>query len=150
MQRLNLPEYAFKIKKVDGEKKQIFDAIRKKYVVLQPEEWVRQNFAQFLIQEKGFPASLMVFEYSLRYNSLSKRGDIVIFGKDGEAKLIVECKAPGIKVKQEVFDQAAQYNMSLKLEYMVITNGMDHYCCKIDHLNNAYTFLNEIPFFQEL
>ena len=92
----------------------------------------------------------MVFEYSLRYNSLSKRGDIVIFGKDGQAKLIVECKAPSIKVKQEVFDQAAQYNMSLKLEYMIITNGMDHYCCKIVHLNNAYTFLNEIPFFQEL
>lgn len=150
MQRLNLPEYTFKIKKVDGEKKQIFDAIRKKYVVLQPEEWVRQNFAQFLIQNKGFPASLMIFEYSLKYNNLSKRGDIVVFGKDGAAKLIVECKAPGIKIRKEVFDQAAQYNMSLKLEYMIITNGMDHYYCKIDRLTKTYAFLNEIPFYQEL
>ena len=150
MQRLNLPEYAFKIKKVDGEKKQIFDVIRKKFVVLQPEEWVRQNFAQFLIQEKNFPASLMVFEYALKYNGLDKRGDIVVFGKDGNPKLIVECKAPKIKVKQEVFDQAAQYNMSLKLEYMVITNGMNHYCCKIDHLNNTHVFLPEIPTFEKL
>ena len=150
MQRLNLPEYAFKIKKVDGERKQIFDVIRKKYVVLQPEEWVRQNFAQFLICEKGYPASLMVFEYSLKYNGLSKRGDIVVFGNDGKPKLIVECKATGIEVNQEAFDQTAQYNMSLKLEYMVVTNGMNHYCCKIDHLDNSYAFLPEIPAFNEL
>ncbi|MDA9563719.1 type I restriction enzyme HsdR N-terminal domain-containing protein [Flavobacteriales bacterium] len=150
MQQLNLPEYAFKIKKVGGGKKQIFDAIRKKYVVLQPEEWVRQNFAQFLIQDRKYSASLMVFEHSLKYNGRSKRGDIVLFGKDGKPKLIVECKAPNVKIDESVFDQAAQYNMKLQLDYMIVTNGMQHYCCKIDRLHQKYTFLREIPTAQDL
>lgn len=150
MQQLNLPQYAFKIKKVDGERKQIFDIVRKKFVALQPEEWVRQNFIHYLIHDRGFAATLMSVEHSLNYNGRSKRGDIVVFNNIGNPRLIVECKAPDVAITQDVFDQAARYNMVLKLDYLIVTNGINHFCCKIDHSNNSYAFLSEIPIANEL
>jgi hypothetical protein len=144
MQRLNLPEYSFKTKMVDG-KTQIFDAFRKKYVVLTPEEWVRQNFLQYLVTEKKYPASRIALEYPLQYNTLSKRGDIVIFSRSGQPEIIIECKAPSVKVSQDTFDQAARYNFVLKLRYLVVTNGLQHYCCEMDYEKGTYVFLPDLP-----
>ena len=144
MHKLNLPEYSFKTRSLNG-KEQIFDAVRKKYVALTPEEWVRQNFIQYLVLEKKYPASRMALEYPLQYNTLSKRGDIVIFGKNGLPEILIECKAPSVKTSQDTFDQAARYNFILKLKYLVITNGLEHFCCAIDHQKSTYIFLPDIP-----
>lgn len=146
MQELNLPKYQFKLKEADG-KIQIFDAFRKKYVVLTPEEWVRQNFLQYLITEKRYAASLIAVEAGLKYNELQKRADILVYDKQGSPFLLVECKAPEVKISQDVFDQVARYNMSFKVTYLVVTNGMDHFCCKMDYEKNSYRFLEEIPVF---
>ncbi len=149
MQALNLPAYQFKIKR-DGQRTQIFDAIRKKYLVLTPEEWVRQHFVRYLIEEKGFPASLIAIEMGLKLNGLQKRGDIVAYQASGDPLLIVECKAPSVKISQGTFDQIARYNMVLKVNYLVVTNGLDHYCCIIDHLQGSYHFLKEVPNYEEI
>lgn len=146
MQLLNLPQYQFKLKEVSG-KIQIFDAFRKKYVVLTPEEWVRQNFLQYLVTEKKYAASLIAVEAGLKYNELQKRADILVYDKQGSPFLLVECKAPEVKISQDVFDQVARYNMSFKVVYLVVTNGMDHFCCKMDYEKNNYQFLEEIPVF---
>lgn len=144
--KLNLPEYQFKIKS-DDKKTQIFDAVRKKYVALTPEEWVRQNFVQYLIRNRNFPASLIAIEMGLKYNKLGKRGDVVVYDREGKPYLIVECKAPGVKISQSTFDQAARYNMTLKVKYLVVTNGLSHFCCVIDHKERKYNFIEEIPAF---
>jgi hypothetical protein len=147
MQTLNLPTYPFKLKQ-QGERTQIFDAIRKKYVVLTPEEWVRQNFLQYLIQDKNFPASLIAVEAGLKYNQLQKRMDVLIYDKQGTPHLMVECKAPEVKITQDVFDQIARYNMVFKVKYLVVTNGINHFCCLMDYTKNTYLYLEEIPFFE--
>lgn len=147
--KLKLPEYFFKIKSADNGKFQIFDANRKKYVALTPEEWVRQNFIQFLIQEKKYPASLIAIESGLKYNRLKKRSDIIIY-KNTKPLLLVECKAPEITIDQNVFNQIAMYNTALKVEYLVVTNGNDHYCCNVDHDTKEYKFLKDIPLYTEL
>ena len=149
MQDLNFPEYQFRYKK-EGENLLIFDSIRKKHVVLTPEEWVRQNMVQFLIHEKNVPTSLIHIEMSLKYNTLKKRGDIVIFNNLGKPLLIVECKSPNIAITQSVFDQIARYNFTLKVNFLIVTNGIDHFCCKIDFENNNYSFLTEVPNYQDL
>jgi hypothetical protein len=141
---LNLPSYDFKIRR-SGEKTMIFDVIRKKYVVLTGEEWVRQNFIQFLIHEKHFPPTLMAIEMGFKLHQLQKRSDIVLFNKQGNPKLIIECKAPEVKITQDAFDQAARYNMALNVDYLVVTNGFDHYCCKMDYVQKTYKFLKNIP-----
>ena len=146
MQELNLPKYQFKFKEVD-KKLQIFDAFRKKYVVLTPEEWVRQNFLHYLVTEKKYSPSLIALEQSLKYNQLQKRADVLIYDKTGIPLLMVECKAPDVKISQDTFDQIARYNMSFKVSYLVVTNGMDHFCCKMDYTDNSYQFLEEIPGF---
>lgn len=146
MQELNLPKYQFKIKEAGG-KIQIFDAFRKKYVVLTPEEWVRQNFLNYLVTEKKYAASLIALEAGLKYNELLKRADILIYDKQGNPFLLVECKAPEVKISQDTFDQVARYNMTFKVTYLVVTNGLDHFCCKMDYSNNSYQFLEEIPSF---
>ncbi len=144
MDSLNLPTYSFNIK--SGDKiKFIFDNIRKKFVVLTPEEWVRQNFTRYLIEEKKYPPSLLSIEYSLKLNKLEKRGDLVIFNRSGKPIMIVEFKAPRIKITQSVFDQIARYNMVLKVNYLVVTNGISHYCCKIDLDEKKCVFLKDIP-----
>ena len=144
MQQLNLPPYPFKIKSENG-RKQIFDEIRKKYVALTPEEWVRQHFIKYLIHEKNYPEGLIVIEASLSYNTLIKRSDIVAYNRLGNPILIVECKAPGIKLNQDVFDQAAMYNLVLKVGHIIITNGLSHYCCTINNEKSSFEFLKEIP-----
>jgi len=147
MKALNLPPYQFKIKQ-QGLRTQIFDSIRKKYVVLTPEEWVRQNFLQFLIQQKNYPASLIAVEAGLKYNQLQKRMDVLVYDKQGTPHLMVECKAPEVKINQDVFDQIARYNMVFKVKYLVVTNGMHHFCCLMDYTNNAYQYLEQIPVFE--
>lgn len=147
MQPLNLPSYPFKIRE-DGKRLQIFDSFRKKYVVLTPEEWVRQHFLQFLVQEKKYPVSLIGIETGLIYNELIKRADILIYDRSGKPHLLVECKAPTVKVTQDAFDQVARYNMVFKVKYLIVSNGLHHFCCEMDYVNNTYIFLKEIPFFE--
>lgn len=147
MKALNLPVYNFKLIDKSGVRF-IFDAIRKKYVALTPEEWVRQNFIQFLIQDKKYPASLIAVEIGLKYNQLKKRADVLVYNKLGAAYLMIECKAPEVKISQETFHQIAAYNMSFKVKYLVVTNGMDHFCCQMDYNENTYQFLQMIPAFE--
>jgi len=144
MKKLNLPPYSFKIKSKEN-KLYIFDMLRKKNVVLTPEEWVRQNFIQYLIVEKKYPKSLIAIEKQLKINNLNKRTDILIFDKNGKTNIIVECKAPNVKITQETFDQIARYNLGLNANYLIVTNGLQHYYCKMDHRLKKYNFLSDIP-----
>jgi hypothetical protein len=149
MEKLNLPTYSFNIKLIE-QRKYIFDFIRKKFVILTPEEWVRQNFLRYLVDEKKYPASLIAVEMEFKLNNLSKRSDAVVYNKFGNPLLIVECKALSVKIDQKVFDQIARYNMKLNVEYLVVTNGIQHFCCKIDYKNNNYSFLKEVPEFNQI
>jgi hypothetical protein len=144
MQKLNLPQYKFKLKNNEN-KTLIFDKVRKKYFVLTPEEWVRQHYISFLIEEKKYPVSLIAIEKQLTINGLKKRSDILIFNTNGKPEIIVECKAPSVKITQETFDQIARYNLKLKANYLVVTNGLQHIFCKIDTETESYIFLPEIP-----
>ena len=144
MQKLNLPTYNFKLKSKEN-KTLIFDNLRKKYMVLTPEEWVRQHFVSFLIHEKNFPNSLIAIEKQLTVNNIKKRSDILVFNSSGKPHIIVECKAPSIKITQDTFDQIARYNLKLKANFLIVTNGLEHFCCKMDFENEAYVFLKEIP-----
>ena len=148
MQKLNLPEYIFRIRS-EGEKKLIFDDVRKKFVILTPEEWVRQNFIRFLITERKYPGSLMAVEKQLTGSRLTRRFDLLVYRRDGQPFLIAEFKAPGIKISQGTFDQVVRYNMSLKVEYVLVSNGLTHYTCHINYKENRFAYLPEIPFFQE-
>ncbi len=144
MQKLNLPEYSFKTK--SNEKHTfIFDKVRKKYVVLTPEEWVRQNFIAYLIEEKKYPISLIAVEKQLTINNLKKRSDILIFSSEGLPNILIECKSPTIKISQDTFDQIARYNLKLHANYLIVTNGLQHYFCQIDIENKTYIFLKNIP-----
>ena len=144
MQKLNLPTYQFRLKNSQN-KQLIFDIIRKKYVVLTPEEWVRQNLIQYLINEKKYPISLISCEKQLIVNKLKKRFDILIFNTNGNPEVIIECKAPKVSISQSTFDQIAQYNMVLNAKTLIVSNGLQHYSCEMDHENESYTFLKEIP-----
>ena len=146
MHDLNLPKYDFKVKS-EGGKKQIFDSVRKQFVVLTPEEWVRQHFIHFLHQEKGFPLSLMGVEFPLQYNGMTKRADIICFQKEGKPMLLVECKSANVSISQKVFDQIARYNFDLRVQFLVVTNGLQHFCCEMNYEENSYRFLQEIPVF---
>lgn len=147
MQNLNLPNYDFKLKTIEG-KKYIFDQVRKKYLILTPEEWVRQHFINFLNVTFNYPLSLMTVEQPLKYHSMNKRADIICYNELGKKILMVECKAPTVKLNQLVFDQIARYNFELKLPFLVVTNGINHYCCAIDHYNLRYEFVENIPIYQ--
>ena len=144
MPQLNLPKVALKTKSVEGTI-QVFDVIRKKYFVLTPEEWVRQHFIHYLNNEKNYPMGLMGVEKMVKYNALKTRADIVLYTTEGKAKMIVECKAPNVKITQDTFNQIAKYNSQLKVKYLVVTNGMKHYCCKMEYNTNEIEFLEEIP-----
>jgi hypothetical protein len=144
MQELNLPNYKFRIKSNEN-KLFIFDFIRKKEVVLTPEEWVRQHFLMYLVNEKKYPASLIAVEKKLTLNTLTKRTDIVVYNSKAKPEIIVECKAPNINITEEVFDQIARYNLKLDAQYLVVTNGLQHFFCQIDTLNETYLFLEDIP-----
>ncbi len=148
MEALNLPTYQFRLRKNKEGKTEIFDAIRKAFYILTPEEWVRQNFIQFLISEKHFPASLMAVEKGLKVNGMQKRTDLVQYNNKGRPVLIVECKAPHIKLSQDTFDQAARYNLTLQVDYLIITNGLEHYACKMNYAEHKIQFLKELPNFE--
>ena len=144
MQQLNFPLYTFRLKSSEN-KPLIFDPIRKKFVALTPEEWVRQHTVKHLIEAYNYPISLINVEKELRVNGLSKRYDIVIFKPDGSIRLIVECKAPKVKITQDTFDQIARYNLALKASHLMVTNGLNHYFCQMDYEEQKYIFLPDIP-----
>lgn len=149
MLALNLPSFAVKIQQRNG-KNFIFDPLRKKYVALTPEEWVRQHFTHFLTDHKGYPKGLLANEIQLDLNGTKKRCDTVLFNKDLSARMIVEYKAPHIAITQAVFDQITRYNMVLKVDYLIVSNGINHYCCKIDYQSMSYSFLPDIPSYTDL
>ncbi len=128
----------------------IFDALRRRWVALTPEEWVRQNFIRYLVEMKHYPESLISVERSLKINQRDFRADVVVFSKSGFPLLVVECKAPEVKVSQQVFDQVARYNIEFQVGFLVVTNGLSHYCCRIDKAKGEYAFLPEIPDYQAI
>jgi type I site-specific restriction endonuclease len=144
MQKLNFPEYSFRFKNSEN-KVSVFDEIRKKFVVLTPEEWVRQHVVQFLIVSKKYPKSYINVEKSIQINGLTKRYDVVVFYPNGKIFLVIECKAPEIKISQETFNQIARYNLNLKASYLMVTNGLNHYFCEMDFEKEQYNFLNDLP-----
>ena len=146
MQKLNFPEYSFRFKNSEN-KVLIFDEIRKKFVVLTPEEWVRQHVVKFLLEEKKYPKSYINVEKNIKINGLTKRYDIVVFNPDGSIFLLVECKAPEVSITQNVFDQIARYNLKLNAQYLMVTNGLNNYFCQMDFENEKYIFLKELPLF---
>ncbi|MGL2967096.1 type I restriction enzyme HsdR N-terminal domain-containing protein [Flavobacterium sp. XGLA_31] len=146
MQKLNFPAYSFRFKNSEN-KVSIFDDIRKKFIILTPEEWVRQHTVQFLLHEKSYPKSYINVEKLIKVNDLNKRYDVVVFQPDGRLFLLVECKAPEVKITQQTFDQIARYNLTLKAEYLMVTNGLNHYFCQMDFENETYIFLKELPHF---
>ena len=148
MQKLNLPEYNFRIKTEEG-KTLIFDTIRKKFVVLTPEEWVRQNFIQYLKTEKKYPETLMAVEKQIILNQTQRRFDLLVYSRNGQPHLIAEFKAPNVKITQETFDQVVRYNMTVRVERVVVSNGLQHFACEIDYVKNSYSYLPEIPAFCE-
>ena len=149
MSALNLPPFDKKVIKKD-EKPFIFDVIRRQYVALTPEEWVRQHFVHFLIAYKGFPQSLMANEVQLKLNGMSRRCDTVVYDRTLRPRVIIEYKAPSVNITQQVFDQICRYNMVLQVDYLIVSNGLVHYCCKVDYMSHTYTFLKEIPEYSQM
>jgi hypothetical protein len=147
MHKLNLPEFAYTLKKADG-KIWIFDVIRKKYLVLTPEEWVRQHFVHYLVSSLNYPRSLIKVEGGLIYNQLSKRSDIVVFDRLGAPWMIVECKSPDQKINENVLRQASVYNSSLRAKYLTVTNGLIHFCSHINWHENKIDLLKELPAYE--
>lgn len=147
---LNLPAYPFKCKQVNG-KWYILDMLRKRFVRLTPEEWVRQHFVMYLINERQFPPTLMMPEYAFELNGQAMRCDIAIFDSSGNIQAVAECKSTDQNIDQNVFDQIFVYNRYLKACYLMVTNGLQHYCCKVDVSGSASpVFLNEIPFYSDI
>lgn len=144
MQKLNFQLYNFRFKNSEN-KVAIFDEIRKKFIILTPEEWVRQHVVRFLLEEKRYPKSLINVEKVLLVNGLRKRYDVVVFNPDGSIHILVECKAPEVKITQGTFDQIARYNMTMKSNFLMVSNGLNHYFCQMDYENEKYEFQSELP-----
>lgn len=149
MYELNLPKYGIKIKNDKGHQS-IFDVLRRKYVALTPEEWVRQHFVHFLIEHKGYPKALMANEIQLAIGNKKLRCDSVLYDRTLKPRMIIEYKAPTVNITQKVFDQITVYNMLLHVDYLVVSNGIKHYCCQMDYDNQKYLFLEDIPDYQEI
>ena len=149
MFRLNLPQYEIKIGEKDG-KRTIFDFLRRKYVALTPEEWVRQHFTHFLVAQKGYPKGLLANEVELRVGEKRLRCDTVLYNKEGQPRMIVEYKAPTIQLQQKTFDQISVYNLLLHVDYLIVSNGLQHYCCKMDYENQRYVFVEGVPDYENL
>lgn len=147
MDTLNLPGFEYKLKQIEG-KPYIFDVIRKKYIRITPEEWVRQHVIHWLLNQYQYPKALIRNEGGLTLNQLQKRTDILVFDRMGQPFLLIECKAPHIAITQQVFDQVARYNHVHRAPYLVVTNGLTHFCCCIDRQNNSFTFLDDLPRFE--
>ena len=148
MLKLNFPTYTFRFKNSEN-KVSIFDEIRKKFIILTPEEWVRQHVVHYLIKEKNYPKSLINVEKVLTVNGLRKRYDVVVYNPDGSIHILVECKAPEVKISQATFDQIARYNMTMKARYLNVTNGLNHFYCQMDFENEKYDFLMSLPNYKE-
>lgn len=148
MQSLNFPTCFLRYRQQDG-KPAAFDVIRRKFVILTPEEWVRQHVVHYLISHKKYPKSLISVEKMLKVNGLSKRYDIVVFNAEGNVQLIVECKAPSVKISQDVFDQIARYNMTVDAHLLMVTNGLSHYYCTMNNAESRYDFLAELPSYEK-
>ncbi len=149
MYQLNLPRYDIRIGEQAG-RRTILDVLRRKYVALTPEEWVRQHFVHFLIGHKGYPPALLANEIELRSGNKRLRCDSVLYDSSLRPRMIIEYKAPTVAIQQKVFDQISVYNMLLHVDYLVVSNGLNHYCCRMDYANHRYVFLHEIPAYQEL
>ncbi|NDI99113.1 type I restriction enzyme HsdR N-terminal domain-containing protein [Flavobacterium sp. LaA7.5] len=147
MQKLNFPDYTFRFKNSEN-KVAIFDEIRKKFIVLTPEEWVRQHVIRLLLDNRQYPKSYINVEKVIKINNLNKRYDIVVFQPNGEIFLLIECKAPNVAISQNTFDQIARYNMTAKAQYMMVTNGLNHYFCQMDYEQEKYIFLHDLPDFK--
>lgn len=149
MQKLNLPEFEFRIKE-ENDKKYIFDEVRKQYVVITPEEWVRQNFIKYLTVYLNYPIGFLSIEHNLKINTLQKRCDIVVFSQQLKPVVIIECKKPDVKIDQKVTDQIVRYNYKLRVPFLIMTNGLQHYCLQMDYEKNSYQFLEKIPDYEEV
>lgn len=149
MVRLNFPSYAFRFKSREN-KMLVFDIIRKKYVVLTPEEWVRQHSLHFLVEEKNYPAGRFLVERQLKVATLDKRVDVAVCDPEGKIQLLVECKAPEVVLNQKVFDQIARYNWEARADILMVTNGLNHFYCKMDYDKGQYLFLPELPSYTEI
>lgn len=144
---LNLPEFGPQLRSGVSGKPEIFDAIRRKYVRLTPEEWVRQHFLHYMVSNLGYPATLIVVEAALKYNNMTRRFDILACRPDGSPALVVECKSPSVEITQAVFNQVAVYNLTIEADFLAVTNGLSHYACRIDHKARSWQFLTELPAF---
>ncbi|HET8753448.1 MAG TPA: type I restriction enzyme HsdR N-terminal domain-containing protein [Salinimicrobium sp.] len=144
MQLLNFPRYSFRFKNSEN-KIAIFDRLRKKFVLLTPEEWVRQHVVEFLLKEKKMPESLLNVEKQLKLHHVLKRYDILVYNPDGSIHLIVECKSASVPITQDTFDQIARYNLSAKATFLMVTNGIQHFYCQMDYEQEKYHFLKELP-----
>ncbi len=146
---LNFPTYELKLR-IENNKHQVFDILRKKWVVLTPEEWVRQHLIHFLKEDKNYPVGLMASEMYLPMNGMRKRTDLTVFNRKGEPILIAECKRPTVKINQKTFDQIAGYNWELRVPYLILTNGLEHFCCTFDLDSKEYSFSVEFPDYDKL
>jgi len=149
MQPLEFNTYDFRFRETHG-KVSIFDEIRRKFIILTPEEWVRQHVVQYFLKQKNYPKSLINVEKLLKINGITKRYDVVVFNTDGSIFILVECKAPEVKVSQANFDQIARYNLTMKAQYLMVTNGLNHYFCQMDFINEKYNFLRDLPGYKAL
>ena len=149
MEELNLPKTNLKMVIKDN-RTMVFDVLRRKYVALTPEEWVRQHFVHYLMSEKGYPAACIGNEVTITLNGLRKRCDSVVYGHEAEALMNIEYKAPGVAITQQVFEQISRYNMTLHVEWLVVSNGLQHYCCRIDYATGQCTFVEEVPAYGSL
>jgi len=146
---LNLPSFEFTIKTENG-KKYILDLIRKMYLALTPEEWVRQNFIAYLVQVKNFPKGLISIEKKVDVNSMNQRTDIVVYDRSANPLIIIECKSTDVKLTDKVFEQIARYNKTIKAKYLIVTNGLTHYCCKMNYKTQSWEFTTEIPDYKSI
>lgn len=144
---LNLPTCELRTAEMDSMTK-VFDVLRQRYVALTPEEWVRQHFVHFLMSEKGFSGALMGNEIQLNLNGMSRRCDTVVYDRQLKPRMIVEYKRPDVSITQKVFDQIGRYNMVMRVDWLIVSNGLEHYCCRMDYAQQTYTFVEEIPAFE--
>lgn len=147
---MNLPSFEYELSQREDGVTRIYDRLRKKFVALTPEEWVRQHFVNYLISERGYPGGLMANEVSLKLNSTARRCDTLVYSRTGKPVAVVEYKAPSIAVTQAVFDQIARYNSVIGAAYLMVSNGLSHYCCRYDEKSEGYVFLRDIPRYEEL
>lgn len=149
MYKLNLPQYDIRIRESNG-RQTILDVLRRRYVTLTPEEWVRQHFIHYLIEHKGYPAMYLANEVELKSGTKKLRCDSVLYDANLRPRMIIEYKAPTIELKQSVFDQISTYNLLLHVDYLIVSNGLQHYCCKMDYENQKYLFMRDIPEYKDI